>query len=414
MYFTIEWMIALRYLRGRKQEAFISVISWFSLSGIALGVATLIIVMSVMNGFREDLLGRVLGINGHIKIFSVGEKVKSYNKLTVNIQKIDEVSVVAPVVEGQVMLTKDNNNLGVMVRGISKDDLLARSLVSDNIIAGSMQKFGNSDSILIGLRLAQNLGVKVGERVTVISPKGNITIMGSMPRIKSFNVVGMFDVGMYEYDSNMIFMPLTSAQKFFKMGSSVSYLEVFIKAPEKSMSLLKDIREKVGPTLTAVDWKRTNSSFYNAIQVERNVMFLILTLIILVAAFNIISGIIMLVRDKSREIGILRTIGANRGMILRIFFISGASIGTIGTITGCFLGLLFSYNIDFIRHLLQNLTGTELFSAEIYFLSHLPSKVLISEVILVVSMGLFLSFLATVYPSWRAASLNPVDALKSE
>ena len=414
MYFTIEWMIALRYLRGRKQEAFISVISWFSLSGIALGVATLIIVMSVMNGFREDLLERVLGINGHIKIFSAGQKVERYNNLAVDIQKIDEISVVAPVVEGQVMLTKDNNNQGVIVRGISKYDLLARSLVSDNIITGSMKQFGNGDSILIGLRLAQNLGVKLGERVTVISPRGNITIMGSMPRIKSFKVIGMFDVGMYEYDSSMIFMPLASAQKFFKMGSSVSYLEVFIKAPERSLSMLQAIMKKVGPNLTVVDWKRTNSSFFNAIQVERNVMFLILTLIIIVAAFNIISGIIMLVRDKSREIGILRTIGASRGMILRIFFISGASVGIVGTITGCFLGLLFSYNIDFIRRLLQKLTGTELFSAEIYFLSNLPSKVLFSEVILVAFMGLFLSFLATVYPSWRAASLNPVDALKSE
>ncbi|MBL6958035.1 MAG: lipoprotein-releasing ABC transporter permease subunit [Rhodospirillales bacterium] len=407
-------MIAMRYLRARRREGFISVIAWFSLLGIALGVATLIIVMAVMNGFRQELLSRILGLNGHLSVYGQTNRLTDYDGMADQIRKIPGVVGVSPLIEGQVMTTAKGIARGAVVRGVRPADIKVRKIIRDNIISGSLDDFKGKDAILIGGRLAGRLGVNVGDRVNLISPKGNVTAFGTVPRMRAYRIAATFQIGMYEYDSGFVFMPLEAAQVYFQLPNAVSNLEVFVENPDKAMSLSGAITEATGRTGRIHDWQQANASFFNAIQVERNVMFLILTLIILVAAFNIISSLIMLVKDKGRDIAILRTMGATRGMIMRIFFLSGASIGIIGTLAGFGLGLWFSLNIETIRQWIQGLTGTDLFAAEIYFLSQLPAVVDPSEVTAVLLMGLGLSFLATLYPSWRAARIDPAEALRYE
>lgn len=408
-----ERMVAMRYLRARRQEGFISVIAWFSLLGIALGVATLIIVMAVMNGFREELLGRILGLNGHVSVQGQGRALGDYDELAARIRKLPGVVAVIPQIDGQAMATARNNASGAVVRGIRPEDLKALTLVSSRIVAGSLDGF-NDDSVAIGYRLASRLGVATGGEVSLITPEGAVTAFGTIPRIKTYRVVAIFNVGMYEYDSTFLYLPLEAAQLYFRLPSAVSELEVRIDAADRAAAMASQIRQASGPGVVAYTWEQINGSFFNAVQVERNVMFLILTLIIVVAAFNIISSLIMLVKDKGRDIAILRTMGATRGMIMRIFLLSGASVGFIGTVVGFALGMAFCDNIETIRRWLQSLTGTELFSPEIYFLSQLPAVVDPREVTLVVLMGFGLSFLATLYPSWRAAQLDPVEALRYE
>ena len=410
MFSAFEWMMAMRYLRARRQEGFISVIAWFSLLGIALGVATLIIVMSVMNGFREELMNRILGINGHLSIYANSESMTDYDDLADKISSIEGVVEVSPIVEGQVMATAKRGASGAVVRAFRKDDLIARSIISDNIKGGSLDNL-DKDSIIIGTRLARKLGVGIGQDVTLISPKGNITAFGTIPRMRKYKLAATFEIGMYEYDAGFVFMTLPAAQIYFKMPKAISNLEVFVVHPDKALAIGRNIPPLTDMQLRVHDWQRANASFFNAIQVERNVMFLILTLIIVVAAFNIISSMIMLVKDKGRDIAILRTMGAPRATIMRIFLLSGASIGVIGTFGGFVMGISFANNIETIRQWIQSLTGTELFAAEIYFLSQLPAVVDTSEVVAVVLMGLGLSFLATLYPSWRAARIDPADAL---
>ena len=293
-------------------------------------------------------------------------------------------------------------------------DIKTRTIISSNISHGSIIGMNNRISVIIGSRMAQSLGVNVGDKIKLISPDGNITPFGSIPRMKNYTVSAIFNIGMHEYDSSFIFMPLTEAQIFFKYPKSISYLDVMLRQPNQASAMVETINNVLKNNFRVFDWQKTNSSFFNAIQVERNVMFLILTLIIIVAAFNIISSLIMLVKDKGRDIAILRTMGATRGMIMRIFFISGASIGVTGTFAGFLLGIAFANNIELIRQFLQSFTGTDLFAAEIYFLSQLPAIVDTSEVLFVVLLSLFLSFLATLYPSWRASSLDPVEALRYE
>ena len=406
-------MMAMRYLRARRQEGFISVIAWFSLIGIALGVATLIIVMAVMNGFRQELLTRILGLNGHLSVYGSSYELTGYDPLAEKTRKVAGVVAVTPIVEGQVMATARGAAKGAVVRGIRHRDLARRALVADNIHSGSLAEF-KDDRVLIGARLASRLGLSVGDKITMISPKGNVTAFGTVPRMRAYRLAGTFDVGMYEYDSSFIFMPLKAAQVYFRLPGAVTNLEVFIDDPDRARQIGRDIMAATGGKGRIHDWQQANSSFFNAIQVERNVMFLILTLIIVVAAFNIISSMIMLVKDKGKDIAILRTMGATRGTIMRIFFLSGASVGIIGTIAGFALGLAFAANIEIIRQWIQGLTGGELFAAEIYFLSQLPAVVDPKEVVVVVLMGLGLSFLATLYPSWRAARLDPAEALRYE
>ena len=405
--------MATRYLGARRQEGFISVIAWFSLLGIALGVATLIIVMSVMNGFREELMSRILGINGHLSIFSQTEQMTDFDDIVGKIRNLEGITEIAPMIEGQVMVTSDQKAKGAVVRGFRKEDLMRRSIISQNIKTGSFGNF-EPDSIIIGNRLARNLGVSTGDHVTIISPKGNVTAFGTVPRMRKYEVAATFEIGMYEYDSSFVFMNLSAAQKYFKMPKAISNIEVLLDNPEAVLSIGRAIQDLTDQPLRFHDWQRANASFFNAIQVERNVMFLILTLIIVVAAFNIISSMIMLVKDKSKDIAILRTMGATRGSVMKIFFLSGASVGVIGTFFGFTLGISFANNIESIRQWLEGLTGTELFAAEIYFLSQLPSVVDPFEVLAVVLMGLSLSFLATLYPSWRAARTEPAEALRYE
>jgi len=409
-----EWMVAMRYLRARRQEGFISVIAWFSLLGIALGVATLIIVMSVMNGFRQELLTRILGINGHLSVYGQNNQIHNFDPIAEKLRKVHGVVAVNALVEGQVMVTARGVAQGAVVRGIRAKDLAARKIVADNIQAGTLDAFKGNNAVIIGTRLAGKLGITVGDQIRLISPKGNATAFGTVPRMRAYKVVATFKIGMYEYDSSFIFMPLKAAQVYFKLPQSVSNLEVFITDPDNAPSVGNAITKTMNGAVRVHDWQRVNASFFNAIQVERNVMFLILTLIIVVAAFNVISSLIMLVKDKGRDIAILRTMGATRGMIMRIFFIAGASVGTIGTMAGFGLGLAFAQNIESIRQWIQGLTGTELFAAEIYFLSQLPAVVDPAEVFAVVLMGLGLSFLATLYPAWRAARLDPAEALRYE
>jgi lipoprotein-releasing system permease protein len=405
----------MRYLRARRQEGFISVIAWFSLVGIALGVATLIIVMSVMNGFREELLNRILGINGHLSVYGpVAGRMTDYQPLTDELKKLEGVVSVNPLIEGQVMASSKGVAKGAIVRGITQEDLAERKIVATNIKQGSVSAFEGEDVIIIGTRLAQSMGVGVGGKVTLISPQGNVTAFGSVPRLRSFTVVATFEIGMYEYDSGFVFMPLEASQIYFKLKDAISNLEVFVANPDDAPKVGIELQRALQGQASVHDWQRANSSFFNAIQVERNVMFLILTLIILVAAFNIISSLIMLVKDKGRDIAILRTMGATRGMIMRIFLIAGASVGVIGTMAGFGLGLAFASNIEGIRRFIERFTGTDLFAAEIYFLSQLPAVVDPTEVTAIVLMGLGLSFLATIYPSWRAAKIDPAEALRYE
>ncbi len=412
MFSPFEWMVAMRYLRARRSEGFISVIAWFSLLGIALGVATLIIVMSVMNGFRQELLTRILGLNGHITVYAPAGGFTDYDDLAGLISGLPGVVAAHPLVEGQVMVAHQGTARGALVRGVAQEDLLRRPIVADNIVQGALADF--EDGVVIGQRMAEQMRLGVGDEITIISPTGNVTAFGTVPRVANFPIAAVFEVGMFEYDSTFVFMPLPLAQTFFQVPDAATALEVFVADPDRAPAAIGDIAGVIGGGARILEWQRANAGFFNAIQVERNVMFLILTLIILVAAFNVISSLIMLVKDKGRDIAILRTMGATRGMIMRVFLISGASIGVIGTLLGFGVGLAFASNIETLRQWIQSVTGAELFAAEIYFLSQLPAKVEPAEVATVVAMGLGLSFLATLYPSWRAARIDPAEALRYE
>lgn len=409
-----EWMMAARYLRARRQEGFISVIALFSLLGIMLGVGTLIVVMAVMNGFRAELLGRILGINGHLMVQGYERGLDDAPRVMDALRRLDGITYVQPVVDGQVMATANGVANGARVRGLDPDDLRRQSLVARKIVRGDLAAFAGDDAVLIGDRMARSLGLKIGDRVTLISPQSTSTVFGAVPRMQAYRVVATFDIGMYEYDSGFIFMPLPQAQVYFRMGEAVSGIEVMLKgsnaAPEKRIEIANALGGKYG----VYDWQQANAQFFNALQVERSVMFLILSLIILVAAFNIISSLIMLVKDKGRDIAILRTMGATRGSVMRVFFLAGAAVGVLGTVLGCVAGYAFAANIESIRHWLETTFLIELFPAQVYFLSKLPAKVEIMEVVQVVVMAIALSLLATIYPSWRAARLDPVEALRYE
>lgn len=409
-----ERMTAGRYLKAKRKEGFISVITGFAFVGIALGVATLIIVMSVMNGFKSELLTRILGINGHIMLVSTpGYPFTDYKTAVKNLEDMQGVEVAIPMIEKQLLVSTGTTAEGAVVRGVLKEDLLKKQVIRSGLSGVNIDAFAD-DYVILGTRLADKLGLIVGDNITLISPNGKVTAFGTVPRIKSYTVLGTFDLGMFEYDSNYIFMPMESAQKYFGLPASATQIDVTLTYDKDLPQMRRLIEQSVGLDAYVYDWKQSNAAFFNAIDVERNVMFLILTLIILVAAFNIITGLIMLVKDKGRDIAVLRTMGATKGMIMRIFMMGGAYVGVVGTLIGVGLGVLFCKNIESVRHFLESLSGRDLFSAEIYFLSKLPAVINWSEILMVAVVSLCLSLLATIYPAYRAAKFDPVEALRYE
>ncbi|EAQ34101.1 lipoprotein releasing system, transmembrane protein, LolC/E family protein [Nitrobacter sp. Nb-311A] len=411
---AFEWMLSGRYLRARRKEGFISVIAGFSFLGIMLGVATLIIVMAVMNGFRTELLSKILGLNGHLLVQPLESPLTDWKDVADRVSQVQGIRLAAPVVDGQALASSPYNAAGVFVRGIRANDLNNLTSIAKNIKQGTLEGFDDGQGVAIGRRLADQLSLHAGDSVTLVAPRGAVTPMGTTPRIKPYKIAAVFEIGMSEYDSTFVFMPLAEAQAYFNRANDVTAIEVYTDNPDKIDDFRKSVTESAGRPVFLVDWRQRNSTFFNALQVERNVMFLILTLIVLVAALNIVSGLIMLVKDKGSDIAILRTMGASQGAIMRIFLITGAAIGVVGTLTGFVVGLVICLNIESIREFLSWLTSTELFSPELYFLSKLPAEIDVRETSAVVIMALTLSFLATLYPSWRAARLDPVEALRYE
>ena len=412
---AFERMVAWRYLRSRRKEAFISVIAGFSFVGIMLGVATLIIVMAVMNGFRTELISRILGINGHMIVQPIDAPFNNYDELAKKFAAVPGVTMALPLVEGQTLASgRGGAGSGALVRGVRSDDIDKIKEVSGNIKSGDLVGFVAGDGVLVGSRLASSLGVSAGDQITLISPEGDVTPMGVNPRVKSYTVSGIFEIGMSEYDASMIYMPLSEAQLYFNAEGIVQSIELFVTHPDEIDGIRPLVEAAAGRQIYITDWRQRNQTFFSALEVERNVMFMILTLIVLVAALNIISGLIMLVKDKGSDIAILRTMGASAGSIMRIFFMTGAAIGMVGTFAGVALGVVVCLNVESIRQFFTWISGTVIFDPQLYFLSQLPAEMQLSETVTVVVMALTLSFLATIFPAWRASKLDPVQALRYE
>ncbi len=408
-----ERLLAWRYLRAKKQESFVSVIAGFSFLGIMIGVATLIIVMAVMNGFREELLSRIIGLNGHYSVYSSEGGLTQIDPVLNRIEALPSVTSAMPMIERQALISLEGKATGVMVRGLRPADMLRKDALRDGVLLGRLDKM-SGNKVAIGQALARELSVTTGDTLVLLSPEVKAGPFGAIPRSRQFRVEVVFDVGMYEYNRGYVFIPLSEAQLFFQMGNMVESIDVTIDNPHKLDQTRAALSSVLPDNSRILDWQMRNSSFYNALQVERNVMFLILTLIILVAAFNIISSMIMLVKDKRRDIAILRSMGASRSSMIKIFMTTGSLIGFAGTAVGAVLGISFALNIETIRQVLEGLTGTELFAAEIYFLSQLPAVIDWNEVVSVILMALALSVGATLYPAWRAAQLEPVEVLRYE
>lgn len=416
MFNAFERAVAARYLRARRGERFVSVIAIFSLVGIALGVATLIIVMSVMGGFKIDLLSRILGFNGDLGVYGAGGRLAQYDELAARVRALPGVTSAVPVLDGQVLITDPRGvATGGFVRGIEPKDLQATKLIAQHVIAGSLDDFKGQDVIAVGSGLARQFGAWLNNNLTLVSPQGAATPFGTVPRVKSYRIVAIFNVGEYAYDSNYVFLPMAAAQTYFQKPDAATQIEVTVRDPERVADISAEIRQALANLpISVVDWQQSNYSFFTAVQVEQNVMFIILALIILVAAFNVISSLIMMVKDKTRDIAVLRTIGAGRGAVMRIFLMCGASVGVMGTVIGTILGVVITLNIDSLQDAVQAITGVNVFNPEVYYLTHLPARLDWGEVVKVIVMALALSLLATLYPSWRAARTDPVEALRNE
>jgi lipoprotein-releasing system permease protein len=405
-------MLASRYLRTRRREGFVSVIAGFSFIGIMLGVATLIIVLSVMNGFRKELLDKIVGINGHIFIAPIEKPLTDYAELSSRIAKVAGVRRAIPMVEGQAFGSSQYNGSGVLVRGVRGEDMQRIAAVANNLRQGTLENFDQRGGVALGRRLAESLSLQVGDTFTLVTPRGASTPFGTAPRIKGYPVVAVFEIGMSEFDATFAYMPLGEAQAYFNREGDVSVVEVFLDDADQVDDARVAIEAAAERPILLTDWRQRNRTFFAALEVERNVMFIILTLIVLVAALNIISGLIMLVKDKSHDIAILRTMGATRGAIMRVFLITGASIGILGTLAGFALGLLIAANIQGIQNFLSWAMNKQLWDPTMRFLSEIPAEINPGEVTTVLVTAMILSLLATLYPSWRAARLDPVEALR--
>ena len=417
LFSKLEKKIAFRYMAAKKR-GFGSVVSWVSLIGIMLGVATLIVVMSVMGGFHETLLSRIIGMNGHVVVYHQAGTISDYDFL---MDKMRQNKVVAkyttsivPIAEGQIMASAKGNNSGAMVRGIRMPDLIAKTATGTRIYGKSLDKVKDGE-LVIGASLSRNLRVSKDDKVSLISAgSGTATPFGTMPRIMAYPVVASFFMGMHEYDSGYIFMPLETAQKYLNINNSVTHIDLFLTDAEQSEKVVDALNTLLPDGFIVRDWRDLNRGFVGALQVETSVMFLILLLIVIVAAFNIISSLVMLVKDKNKDIAVLRTFGVSRKSMMKIFILSGTSIGLIGAIFGTVLGVIMAVYIEPIRHFFQFLTGRDLFPAELYSLSELPSKLVPSTVISIAVIAIALSFLATLYPAWKAANTDPVETLRNE
>ena len=411
---AFEWMLSMRYLRSRRREGFISFIAAISFLSLMIGVAALIIVMAVMNGFRKELLDKILGLNGHMLVQPIDSALTDWDQVASRVSGVPGVRLAAPVVEGQALASSPFNANGVLVRGIRGADLARLGSIANNIQAGTLDGFDQGQGIAIGQRLAEQLSLQVGDNLTLVSPRGAVTPMGMTPRIKPYKIAAIFKIGMSEYDAAFVFMPLKEAQAYFSRNGDVTAIEVYVDNPDRILAYRRLIADAAQRPIYMIDWRQRNQTFFGALQVERNVMFMILTLIVLVAALSILSALTMLVKDKTQNIAILRTMGATQGAMMRVFLITGTAIGVIGTFTGLLVGTVFCLNIEKLREFLSWLTSTELFDPNLYFLSKLPAEMDLGETIAVVVLALTLSFLATLYPSWRAARLDPVEALRGE
>lgn len=412
---AFNWFIAWRYLWSKRTDSFISIIRTFSLLGIALGVATLIVVMSVMNGFRQELTQKVLDFNSHLSVFDGEGEFEDYSEILRNLREIPEILEVIPVIEGQGLLSAKGKSLGVMIKAFPYEDLLKREVLFKKNLVGDFSTFQTAgNTIALGMRIAEKLRVRVGDTVSFLSPDGNVTPFGVMPRLQSFKVVALFESGMFEYDSTVAFIPFATAQPFFHKGIGIDHIDLFLKNPHQAERNMEKIQSRLARPLKFLSWTDAHASFFEIVKIERNVMFIILTMIILVAVFNIVSGLVMLVKDKTQDIAILKTMGAGRASILKIFLCVGSAIGVLGTLSGVVLGIFVASNLERLRQFVQILTGSTLFNQEFYFLTELPVVVNGKEILGICMMSIGFSFLATLYPAWRAAKLNPVQALRYE
>ena len=417
MFSPFERMVAGRYLRARKGERFVSIIAIFSLVGIALGVATLTVVTSVMSGFQTELVTRILGANGHVTIEAyAGQKIDTYPPLVAAIGKLPNVASATPVLDGQALLTSaSGGSRGGLVRGMTQADLRALHPVSDNILAGTLAEFAGDDAIVVGVGLANLYQLRVGDALTVISPQGAATAFGTIPRVRAYRVVAIFDAGLSDYNNAIVFLPLPAAQAFFQKPDAVTGIEIRMREPDQVESIAPALAGLIqGRPVYAKDWRHANDGIIGVLRIQKDTMFIVLGMIVLVAAFNVISSLIMLVKDKRSDIAVLRTIGASSGAILRIFLMCGAFVGVSGTLIGTLIGVLFCRNIHAIQHAIERMTGGEVFSSSVFMLTSLPNTIDWGDVARVVVLGLALSLLATVYPSWRAARTDPVEALRHE
>ena len=417
MFTKLERKIAFRYLSAHRR-GFGSVVTWVSFLGIMLGVATLIVVMSVMGGFHDTLLARIVGMNGHVVVYHQDGAIADYDFLVDKIKQnktvARAVSGIVPIAEGQVMVTARGNNSGAMVRGIRMQDLATKTNSGVRLYGKALSEIQDGE-LVVGSTLSRNLGVRMGDSVSLVSANGATpTAFGTMPRIMSYPVKTAFFMGMYEYDSGYIFMPLATAQKYLNMGDAVTHIDLFLKNPDDTDSVRDALINELPDGFIVRDWRDLNRGFVGALQVESNVMFLILMLIVIVAAFNIVSSLVMLVKDKSKDIAVLRTFGVSRRSMMRIFILSGTSIGVVGAILGTVLGTVVAVYIEPIRQFFQWATGRDLFPTELYYLSELPSKIVPATVLGIALIAIALAFLATIYPAWKAANTDPVEVLRNE